>query len=139
VFLGIIAGLQSVGIADGPLLAAAAMGAAVMVSYTRARSEGLGFTSGSGMANIGIMPREVRLVVLTVGLILAGLLGTRPYFIDGSSGAGGVAFPIGISALFIALGIIIVGGVITTIQRILHVYRQATTPAAGRSTEQEHS
>ena len=139
VFLGIIAGLQSVGIADGPLLAAAAMGAAVMVSYTRARSEGLGFTSGSGMAAVGIMPREVRLAVLSVGLILAGLLGTRPYLVDGTSGAGGAVFPIGVFALFIALGIIAVGGAITTIQRILHVRAQANREASSRPTEQEHT
>jgi phosphatidylglycerophosphate synthase len=138
VYLGIIAGLQSVGIADGPLLAAAALGASLMVSYTRARSEGLGFTKGAGMAAIGIMPREVRLAVLSVGLILAGLLGTRPYFVDGSSGAGGAVFPIGASVLFIALGIVAVGATITTIQRILHVRSQANQPATSRPTEQEH-
>ncbi|HEV8696660.1 MAG TPA: CDP-alcohol phosphatidyltransferase family protein [Candidatus Limnocylindrales bacterium] len=138
VYLGIIAGLQSVGIADGPLLAAAALGASLMVSYTRARSEGLGFTTGAGMAAIGIMPREVRLAVLSVGLILAGILGTRPYFVDGSSGAGGMAVPIGASVLFLALGIIAVGATLTTIQRILHVRSQANQPATGRPTEQEY-
>ena len=57
------------------VLAAAAMGAAFMVSYTRAKSEGLGFTSGTGMAAVGIMPREVRLVILSLGLVIAGVLG----------------------------------------------------------------
>ena len=47
-----------------PILAAAAMGAAFMVSYARAKSEGLGFTPGTGMAAVGLMPREVRLVIL---------------------------------------------------------------------------
>ena len=46
-----------------------------MVSYTRAKSESLGFTAGSGMANIGVAPREVRIVILTIGLILVGLEG----------------------------------------------------------------
>ena len=138
VYLGIIAGLQSVGIADGPLLAATALGASVMVSYTRARSEGLGFTKGAGMAAVGIMPREVRLAVLSVGLILAGLLGTRPQFVDESSGAGGMAVPLGVSALFVALGVITIGSTITTIQRILHVRSQANQPAPSRPTEQEH-
>ena len=46
------------------------MGAAFMVSYTRAKSEGLGFTPGTGMAAVGIMPREVRLVILSLGLIV---------------------------------------------------------------------
>jgi phosphatidylglycerophosphate synthase len=126
VYLGIVAGLQAVGIADGTLLAAAALGSAVMVSYTRAKSEGLGFTQGTGMAAIGIMPREVRLVVLTVGLVLAGSLGMEPSLADGGSGAGGMAFPPGTSALFLALGIVTVGSVFTVLQRILHVRGQAS-------------
>jgi len=124
VYLGIIAGLQSLGIADGTLIAAAALGSAVMVSYTRAKSEGLGFTQGSGMAAIGIMPREVRLVILSLGLIVAGIIGTTPYRFEDASG-GGVAFPFGASALLLALGVIAVGATITTIQRILHVRHQA--------------
>jgi phosphatidylglycerophosphate synthase len=125
VYLGIGAGLQAVGIANGTLLAAAALGSAVMVSYTRAKSEGLGFTHGTGMAAIGIMPREVRLLILAVGLIAAGILGVTPYLLDGESGAGGMAFPPGAAALFLALGVITVGATITTIQRILHVRSQA--------------
>ena len=57
-------GPPSTGITRVPILAAAAMGAAFMVSYVRAKSEGLGFTPGTGMAAVGIMPREVRLVIL---------------------------------------------------------------------------
>jgi CDP-diacylglycerol--glycerol-3-phosphate 3-phosphatidyltransferase len=124
VYLGVIAGLQSLGVADGTLIAAAALGAAVMVSYTRAKSEGLGFTEGSGMAAIGIMPREVRLVILSVGLIVAGIIGTTPYPFQDATGAG-VTFPSGASAMLIALGIIAIGATITTIQRILHVRQQA--------------
>jgi phosphatidylglycerophosphate synthase len=59
----------------GGVLAAAAMGASFMVSYTRAKSESLGFTPGTGMANIGVAPREVRLVLLTIGLLATGALG----------------------------------------------------------------
>ena len=125
VYVGIVAGLQAVGIADGALLAAAALGSAVMVSYVRAKSEGLGFTQGTGMAAVGIMPREVRIVVLSVGLILAGLLGTLPDTSPCATCTGGMAFPIGVSALFIALGIITVGSILTTVQRILHVRQQA--------------
>ena len=126
VYLGIVAGLQAVGIADGTLLAAAALGSAVMVSYTRAKSEGLGFTQGTGMAAIGIMPREVRLVILSLGLILASLLGTGPDNSSCPTCAGGQALAPGILALFLALGIITVGAVFTVIQRILHVRSQAT-------------
>jgi phosphatidylglycerophosphate synthase len=125
VYIGIIAGLQAIGIADGTLLAAAALGSAVMVSYVRAKSEGLGFTQGTGMAAIGIMPREVRLVILSTGLVVAGILGTTPYFLDGESGAGGMAFAPGAAALFLALGIITIGSILTTIQRILHVRDEA--------------
>jgi len=125
VYVGVAAGLQAIGIADGTLFAAAALGSAVMVSYTRAKSEGLGFTSGSGMAAIGIMPREVRLVILTVGLVLAGILGTIPDTSSCSTCAGGLAFPPGAYALFLALGAITVGSILTVIQRILHVRQQA--------------
>ena len=73
VYLGIVVGLASRRAhADVPILAAAALGAAFMVSYARAKSEGLGFSAGTGMAAVGIMPREVRLVILSLGLILAG-------------------------------------------------------------------
>jgi phosphatidylglycerophosphate synthase len=123
VYVGIVVGLQELGILNGTVIAAAALGSAVMVSYTRAKSEGLGFTAGTGMAAVGIMPREVRLVILCAGLIAAGLLGTAPYLVE--DGAGGAAFPIGASALFLALGVITIGSIITVIQRILHVRRQA--------------
>jgi CDP-diacylglycerol--glycerol-3-phosphate 3-phosphatidyltransferase len=126
VYLGILAGLQATGIADGTLLAAAALGSAVMVSYTRAKSEGLGFTQGTGMAAVGIMPREVRLVILSLGLIVAGLLGTTVEVSEVElTLAGSAALPPGIVALEIALAIITIGSTITVIQRILHVRSQA--------------
>ena len=125
VYLSIAAGLQAIGIADGTLVAAAALGSAVLVSYTRAKSEGLGFTAGTGMAAIGIMPREVRLVILSVGLVLAGLLGTIPDTSSCSTCAGGLAFPLGAYFLILALGAITVGSTLTVIQRILHVRQQA--------------
>ncbi len=107
VFLGVIAGMQAAGAADLPVLvAAAAMGASIMVSYTRAKSDGLGYSSGMGLAAVGVMPREVRLVIISLGIVLTGT-------------------SIGISALEVALGVILVGAVITVIQRILHVRSQA--------------
>ena len=125
VYIGLVAGLQELGVLNGTVLAAAAMGSAVLVSYTRSKSEGLGFTAGTGMAAVGIMPREVRLIILSVGLIVGGLLGTAPYLVGGESGAGGAAFPVGAYVIFLALGIITVGSTITVIQRILHVRNQA--------------
>jgi CDP-diacylglycerol--glycerol-3-phosphate 3-phosphatidyltransferase len=124
VYVALVAALQSVATLDGTLLAAAALGSAVMVSYTRAKSEGLGFTKGSGMAAIGIMPREVRLVILSVGLILAGFLGTGP-IAPCSDCVRTSTYPLGEFALLGALAIITIGSILTTIQRILHVRNQA--------------
>ena len=140
VYLGIVAGLQAFGVADGPLLAATALGTAVMVSYTRSKSDGLGFTAGTGMAAVGVMPREVRLVVLSVGLIAAGLLGAYPGQSLDCQTSGLLPldcgpFSSGIGALFIALGIISIGSLITTIQRILHVRSQARQQASSQATE----
>lgn len=119
VYVGIVTGGVTASHERVPILGAAALAAAFMVSYVRAKSEGLGFTEGTGMAAIGIMPREVRLVVLSLGLILTDARDPR--------------------ALEFALAVIAVGATITTIQRILHVRSQASTPAGGRSSEQEHT
>ena len=110
VYLGIVIGGELAGHTRVPILATAALGAAFMVSYARAKSEGLGFSTGTGMAAVGIMPREVRLVIISLGIVLT-------------------ATSIGISALEFALGIILVGAVITVIQRILHVRGQARSEA----------
>jgi len=115
VFLGIIAGLLAAGAADVPILvAAAAMGASIMVSYTRAKSDGLGFSSGMGLAAVGVMPREVRLVIISIGIVLTGT-------------------SLGITAIEFALGVILVGAVITVIQRILFVRSQAASAAHPRN------
>jgi len=106
VFLGVIAGMQAAGAADVPVLvAAAAMGASIMVSYARAKSDALGYSSGMGLAAVGVMPREVRLVIISLGIVLTGT-------------------SIGITAIEFALGVILVGAVITVIQRILFVRSQ---------------
>jgi phosphatidylglycerophosphate synthase len=115
VFLGVIAGLLAAGAADVPIVvAAAAMGASIMVSYTRAKSDGLGFSSGMGLAAVGVMPREVRLVIVSIGIVLTGT-------------------SLGTTAIEFALGVILVGAVITVIQRILYVRSQADTAAHPRN------
>jgi CDP-diacylglycerol---glycerol-3-phosphate 3-phosphatidyltransferase len=106
VYLGIVAGCALAGYKEGAILGAAAMGAAFMVSYARAKSEGLGFTEGTGMAAVGLMPREIRLVILSLGLIVAGATAN-------------------LTILSITLGIIALGATVTVIQRILHVRGQA--------------
>jgi CDP-diacylglycerol--glycerol-3-phosphate 3-phosphatidyltransferase len=105
VYVGIVAGCAAAGFIEGAILAAAAMTSAFMVSYARAKSEGLGFTEGTGMAAVGLAPREIRLVILTVGLLWTGLAG-------------------GTTPLAASLGLITVLATITVIQRILHVVNQ---------------
>jgi CDP-diacylglycerol--glycerol-3-phosphate 3-phosphatidyltransferase len=133
VYLGIVVGFENGGYGLGTILAAAAMGAAFMVSYTRARSEGLGFTEGAGMAQVGLMTREIRLIVLSLGLALAGVAGGVGSTLPGEvSGVVWLSvdqdpFTGGRLPLAIALTVIAVGATITVIQRILHVRNQAAT------------
>lgn len=122
VYVGIVAGAVTLGLERTVVLAAAAMAAAFMVSYTRAKAESLGFASGTGMANVGLAPREVRIVILTIGLVAAGLL---PLSYEDGVGAGGAAYPLSATALELALGLIAVLATLTTIQRIVHTIRQS--------------
>jgi len=124
VYVGLVAGLAAAGWSYGPLLAAAAMASAFLVSYARAKSEGLGFSAGIGMAAVGVMPREIRLVILCGGLVLGGLLGTAP-----AAGADATAIPTGILVIDAALAIIAIGATLTVIQRVLHTRAQARSAA----------
>jgi CDP-diacylglycerol--glycerol-3-phosphate 3-phosphatidyltransferase len=85
---------------DQDLLAIAAVVVAVLasllVSYTRARAEALGVECKVGIAN-----RAVRVVILSIGLLLADL---------------GVLAP----AVYVLAGL----GTVTVLQRIFHVRRQ---------------
>jgi CDP-diacylglycerol--glycerol-3-phosphate 3-phosphatidyltransferase len=118
IYVGVASGCMQADFRAGAALAVLALAASFMVSYTRARSESLGFTSGRGMAKVGLAPREVRVGILVIGLLLTGL-------------AGGVAvsFPFGDYAgqgwLLLTLGVIAILATITTVQRIVHVYLQA--------------
>lgn len=125
VYIGIIWGAMDLGLSRPVILAALAMVSAFMVSYTRARAESLGFAPGKGMANVGLAPREVRLVILTLGLIGAGLVGTG-FQSTCDTCAGGMAYPLGALILELALGLIAVLATITTIQRIVATLRQAS-------------
>ena len=108
VYVGITAGCLFAGYDLGAVLAAAAMTSAFMVSYARARSESLGFAPGKGMANVGLAPREVRLVILAAGVALAG---------------------VNLAILGFTLGLITVLATISTIQRIVVTLRQASLEA----------
>ena len=115
VYLGIVYAAAAAGFALGGLLAAAAMAAAFLVSYTRSRSETLGFTPGSGMASVGVAPREVRVVLLTVGLV-AVHVGGGLHELAGSNGR---------TPLAVTLSVITILAALTVVQRIVHVMNQA--------------
>lgn len=131
VYIGIAAGCLAAGFDLGAILAASAMAAAFMVSYTRAKAEGLGFASGTGLASIGLAPREVRLALLTVGLIAASIVGPLgpPTFECPSDLLVSCLAPDAYVAADIALGgtlaLITILATITTLQRILHVRAQS--------------
>ena len=137
VYVGIVIGCLGGGFELGAVLATAAMSSAFMVSYTRAKSENLGFAPQTGMANVGLAPREVRLVILTAGLVLAGIVGT-PGAVNATTamlsastvwslplGAEVTAPQAGQIWLFWSLLLIAVLATITTIQRIVATLRQA--------------
>jgi len=113
VYLGIVIGSIQAGLTVAAWLATAALISAYMVSYTRAKSESLGFSSGTGMAAVGFALREVRTVILGVTLIVAGLLGVTAELSDTGS-------------LVLAGGLALIAllATITVIQRVLFVTSQ---------------
>jgi CDP-diacylglycerol--glycerol-3-phosphate 3-phosphatidyltransferase len=117
-YAGIVAYyLRATGDPVGPvLLTLAALAGSFMVSYTRAKAEGIGLT-----ASVGLAPRTERLVLVVAGIALAGL-------------------GLGIG-LMVAIGIIAVLSAATTVQRIWHVWRQfdeQTLAAGDGDTTQEN-
>jgi phosphatidylglycerophosphate synthase len=133
VYVGIAWGCAQAGFLEGSVLAAAAMASAFMVSYIRAKSESLGFTAGTGMANVGLAPREARIAILSVGLIGIGLwgfvgpIGPTIWTCPGEllSCVAPDIYVAGDIAMAATLGLITLLATITTIQRILHVRAQA--------------
>jgi CDP-diacylglycerol---glycerol-3-phosphate 3-phosphatidyltransferase len=132
VYIGIGAGSLAAGFEAGATLAAAAMAASFMVSYTRAKSESLGFTAGTGMASIGLAPREVRIAILTLGLIATqngGAISSTevPDICGGFVSCTTTHLEWSTSALVLTgtLALITLLATITTIQRILHVRAQS--------------
>lgn len=134
VYVGLVWGTVNLGLWRPVVLAAAAMAAAFMVSYTRAKSEGLGFSSGTGMAAIGLAPREVRIVILALGLVAAGILPSLPADLDTP---GARAYPLSALALEAALGLIVILGTVTVIQRILHTRAQARQQERAQAGREE--
>jgi CDP-diacylglycerol--glycerol-3-phosphate 3-phosphatidyltransferase len=131
VYVGIAFGALLSNYEPVALLALTAMASGFMVSYVRARAEGLGFDPGKGLPSVGLAPREVRMVILVLGLLLSGqgplqfLPPPGQVCIDQCNGLGYVAMPI-------ALALITLLAVVTTIQRILFTYRQSKTQEVSR-------
>lgn len=117
VYLGITA--YSLGAASQPfapvMLAGLALSGSFLVSYSRARAEAAGFAASNGLA-----PRTERLIILVLGLAIAGL---------GTS----IALPI-------AMGLIAVLAWTTVAQRIWNVHQQAAAAAllTTESQDKEH-
>jgi CDP-diacylglycerol--glycerol-3-phosphate 3-phosphatidyltransferase len=104
----VLAGVAVIFSQDGDDLAVGATVIAVlaslMVSYTRARAEALGVE-----CKVGIADRAVRVVILSAGLLLAGL---------------------GLDVLAISVYVLAGLSVITVVQRIWHVRQELGKPPA---------
>jgi phosphatidylglycerophosphate synthase len=144
-YFGIAYGCLAAQFRDGAIVVVAAMGASFMVSYVRAKSESLGFTPGTGMANVGLAPREVRLVILTIGLIAVGISGpVGPWFGLPCntdllvSCLAPDAFQRSDSLMAATLGLIAILATITAIQRIVHVTRQTPPESADLPAGDQH-
>lgn len=81
-----------------------ALAGSFLVSYTRARAEGLGYR-----ASVGIAPRPERITLVSVGLVLTG-----------------IGFQVGLIAAVWAIAALTTA---TVLQRIWHVWRQANRAA----------
>lgn len=87
-------GARGEGAGAGVVLSLVAIAGSFLTSYTRARAEGLGLE-----CRVGLLERPERIAILVIGLL-----------------AGGVV-------LMVALGCLAVLSVVTSCQRIRHVYR----------------
>jgi len=114
VYLGITA--YYLGAASQPfapvMLAGLALSGSFLVSYSRARAEAAGFSASNGLA-----PRTERLIIIVLGLAIAGL---------GTS----IALPI-------AMGLIALLAWTTVAQRIWNVHQQAAAAALPTTASQD--
>ena len=108
VLLGLLVYYLDLQSTSGPVLVYAALSGSIMVSYVRARAEGLGVQSG-----VGLMTRPERIAALGAGLIVGQWWS---------------------EAVLVALGIIAVLAALTSAQRVLHV-RKALAKQAGGAAE----
>ncbi|MDQ6672369.1 MAG: CDP-alcohol phosphatidyltransferase family protein, partial [Chloroflexota bacterium] len=100
VFLGLVWWFQTTVNSLGVALAYLALVGSVMVSYARARAEGVGLQA----ADVGWFQRPERIILLGMGLLIA-------QFIPG--------------ALIVVLGLLAILTTVTVLQRVRHVGRTA--------------
>jgi CDP-diacylglycerol---glycerol-3-phosphate 3-phosphatidyltransferase len=103
IFLGLTWWYVDQGNPAGALVTNAALVGSLMVSYTRARAEGLGYA-----CEVGLLPRPERIVLLGLGLIVSGLLDAPRLF------------------FFILLALAILTN-LTALQRILYMQRATSS------------
>jgi CDP-diacylglycerol--glycerol-3-phosphate 3-phosphatidyltransferase len=100
VFFGLVWWFQSTANSLGVVLAYLALVGSLMVSYARARAEGVGLQA----ADVGWFQRPERIILLGVGFLLAPVLP---------------------GALLVVLALLTVLTTVTVLQRVLHVARTA--------------
>jgi CDP-diacylglycerol--glycerol-3-phosphate 3-phosphatidyltransferase len=122
VYGGIAVGAAAAQFQIGVILAVLSLSFASVVTYARARAESLGLHG-----EVGLAPREIRLVVLAASLILTGLAGGIAMD-DGGSLVLLDPWGAGRSPLTIGLGFIAILSATTIIQRIVHVRLQLDHP-----------
>jgi CDP-diacylglycerol--glycerol-3-phosphate 3-phosphatidyltransferase len=98
VFFGLVWWYQSLGNSLGVALAYVALVGSLMVSYARARAEGVGLQA----SEVGWFQRPERIILLGIGLLAAAFLP---------------------SALLVALALLAILTTVTVLQRVLHVAR----------------
>ena len=108
IYAGIVYSAAVLGDIQIVTAATLALGVGSLVSYVRARGEGLGVSAHGGIAQ-----RAERAIVLIIGLLIAGLTATPSY-------------------LLFALLIIVALSAVTVLQRILFI-RAALTSTRGRA------
>lgn len=108
IYAGIVYSAAVLGEIQIVTAATLALGVGSLVSYVRARGEGLGVSAHGGIAQ-----RAERAIVLIIGLLIAGLTATPSY-------------------LLFALLIIVALSAVTVLQRILFI-RAALTSTRGRA------
>jgi CDP-diacylglycerol---glycerol-3-phosphate 3-phosphatidyltransferase len=111
VYAGIAIGAAAAGFMPGVAVAVLALAFASVVTYARAKAEVVGLHG-----EVGFAPREVRLAILGIGLILLGIQGGTTQWM----------FPneLGDWILLGSLGVIAALSAVTVIQRILHTRTQ---------------